>query len=179
MDEKEVDKSLIQYYIGKNSDIIYKKMNESGQFNIFSMIFTSLYFFYRKMYGTGFMLIGVEIILSEVLDLLDIYQSTIIVTHVIFSIICGFLFYPLYKSYVEKKVYDIMQSTEENDNRIKKCIQNGGTSNMLLIIVLLPFLLIIISMISIIISSAVKTINEGLNESAYYNEEVIQNRNIG
>lgn len=152
--------NIIKSFIGKNSEVIYSKINKKGSFNIYSMLFTFMYFLYRKMYIIGIISFVLQSLIAEVVN--NIFVSLAC------FVIWGFAFYPLYKMYVNRKVKKIT-AKEFTEEEIKK---KGGTSVGAAIIV--PVILIVILLASIgieIMNSAMETINNNdnnTNTSKYY-----------
>ena len=88
---------------------LYEKAN-AKQFNIAAFFFTGFYFFYRKLYLWGFLFI-----------LLGFFP-------IINNIICGFAFYPLYKSHINKNLNNYKNSVQSPNQLIDIAKKKGGTS---------------------------------------------------
>lgn len=149
-----MDENLIKYFIGKNSDTIYPKMNVKGSFNVFAFFFTSMYFIYRKMYLVGIISFIIEIIIFLLVSLSPTIASLLFL---IYRIACGALFYPLYKSHVENKISNITEESNGNDDLVNLCIQKGGIS--VIAVILLIFLPLIIILPLILVGVGISLFN--------------------
>ena len=119
-----MEENLKKILIGKNADVIYEKMEKGGSFNVFSMLLSFLYFFYRKMYLIGLISFVIQLIIAN-------YAK--------------FIFYPLYKYHIERKLSAIKQKATTEEEMINMCKKKGGTSNIAIIIIILsPFILFIV-----------------------------------
>ena len=117
---------------------LYEKAN-AKQFNIAAFFFTGFYFFYRKLYLWGFLFI-----------LLGFFP-------IINNIICGFAFYPLYKSHINKNLNNYKNSVQSPNQLIDIAKKKGGTSALSAILAglflfVIPLIIIFISFFSIISS---------------------------
>ena len=141
------DEELIKAYIGKNSDKIYPKIVNSDNlmknFDIFAFLFTDLYFLYRKMYLNVFILLILSFVTSIILG---VYSS------LIYNFLCGFLFIPLYKKHIEKKIKKYKSKTSSYQELLEKCKKKGGT------IVKHPVAITIISIILFLVLSFIFTL---------------------
>jgi len=154
--------NIIKNFIGKNSDVIYGKMNKKGSFNIYSMLFTSMYFLYRKMYLIGIISFVLQSLIAE-------FVNNIFISLACF-VIWGFAFYPLYKMHVNRKIKKLT-AKEFAEEDIKR---KGGTSIGAAIII--PGILVVILLASMgikIMNSALENIdnnddNTTTNTSKYY-----------
>ena len=63
-----MEENIVKSFIGKKSDAMYEKMQKKGSFNIFSMLFSSFYFMYRKMYLIGIVIFIIQYILTQLLE---------------------------------------------------------------------------------------------------------------
>lgn len=151
--------NLIKSFIGKNADIIYTKINKKGSFNIYCMLFTAIYFLYRKMYILGIISYLIQSLIAK------------FVNNNFISLIClvvwGYAFYPLYKMHINRKI-NKLAAKEFTEEEIKK---KGGTSVVVAIIV--PVILVVILLASVgitIMNSAMEAIDSdnNTNISNYY-----------
>lgn len=150
---------LVKKFIGKNADVIYDKMEKKGSFNVFCMLFSFFYFLYRKMY-----LIGLISFLLQ--SLIANYVKNIFVS-IICMVIWGFIFYPLYKFHITRKINKIKETVNTEEEINSMCTKRGGTSIIAAIIV--PLILIIILIASVgmkILDSANDTINNQNNNNS-------------
>lgn len=150
---------LVKKFIGKNADVIYDKMEKRGSFNVFCMLFSFFYFLYRKMYLIGLISFLIQSLIAN-------YVKNILVS-IVCMVILGFIFYPLYKFHIIRKINKIKEkaTTEEEINNM--CTKRGGTSIIAAIIV--PLILIIILIASfgmIILDSATNVINNQNNNDS-------------
>lgn len=111
------DDELLKAFIGNN----YEKIT-TRKFNFAGFFFTTLYMFYRKMFGYTLIVFLINLIVLNVID-------KFIVT-LLFCIIVGFLVNKLYLSYAKKKVAIIkMSNPQKNQEELNKlCAAKGGTS---------------------------------------------------
>lgn len=132
-----MEENLKKILIGKNADVIYEKMEKGGSFNVFSMLLSFLYFFYRKMYLIGLISFVIQLIIAN-------YAKNAFVS-IACMILYGFIFYPLYKYHIERKLSAIKQKATTEEEMINMCKKKGGTSNIAIIIIILsPFILFIV-----------------------------------
>lgn len=112
---------------------LYEKVTQNKKFSIPAFFFGGIYFFYRKLYLFGF--------IFTLLSCLPIINN----------IICGFVFYPLYKSSVNKKLNKYKNVTQNPNQLIDLAKNKGGTSILaaLLSIVILTAIIIVILIISL------------------------------
>lgn len=159
--EKE---TIIKKWIGKNTETMYPKLNGQFSFNIFSMLFSILYFVYRKMYLEAFIIFIIQSIIN--------YFTNHIVVHLICMVVYGFLFYPLYKMHIERKIQQLKLDTLAENEVEEICKTKGGTSITAVVIVVLSIVLILVTMFvtgmgMIIFDSATKEMENVLNHNDY------------
>lgn len=151
---------LIKKFIGKNADVIYNKMEKKGSFNIFCMLFSFLYFFYRKMYLIGLLSFIIQSIIAN-------YVKNFFVS-ILCMITLGFIFYPLYKIHVTKKINKIKEKATTVEEINNMCIKKGGTS--ILLIIMVPLLLVVILIASLgmtILNSATNVADNKGNNTTF------------
>ena len=125
-----MEEKFVKSYIGRNADEMYEKMNKKGSFNVFCMLFGIIYMIYRKMYLVAFGTFLINtLLLSDILG--NIKGGTLIL-----GIILGFLFYPLYKWHITRKIDKFKQQTSDEDEINNMCIKKGGISIPALVITL-------------------------------------------
>ena len=112
------DEYLLSSYIGPN----YEKF-KSGSFNVGAALLTNLYFFYRKMYLIGFIIV----VLNTTVSIL--FNLSFIVSIFLFFIL-GVFTNQVYITHAKNKVKKIK---EDNPNLSKEeltklCVREGGTS---------------------------------------------------
>ncbi len=114
---------------------LYDKAH-SSKFNCsaaFSSIVGGVYFLYRKMHLTG--------LLFTILQFLLLFLSLFMFTKfgpvslgltagvvVVFFLIYGFAFYPLYRNFVKSKLNKFKTATQDNSQLVNMASQKGGTS---------------------------------------------------
>ncbi len=138
------DDTLIDAYIGKNSDEI-----KVEKFSIYSFLFRSSYFVYRKMwllFGIRLLLIILLIVLLDLFDFgtpLDVFNIV-----VIFNIVVACNFRKIYLNHVKRKVKRIkLKNSDKSMEELKKiCSKKGGT-NLIFAMIVVFFHLFIISKI--------------------------------
>ncbi len=153
-----MDEILIKKFIGKNADVIYDKMEKKGSFNIFCMLFSFFYFLYRKMYLVGLISFLIQAVIAN-------YIKNVFVS-IICMIILGFIFYPLYKIHIRRKISKIREkvTTEEEINNM--CEKKGGTSIVAAIIIPVILILVLIASLGMkVLDSATDNINNQNNNS--------------
>lgn len=132
----QTDDELLRAFIGNN----YEKIT-TGSFNIAGFFLTSLYMFYRKMFGFGllafifsfimsFFIVGIKLVVN--ITFLNSIVSIIltIICSIIFNVIVGFLVNKIYLSYAKKKVNKIkLKNSQKSIEELKTiCSNKGGTS---------------------------------------------------
>ncbi len=124
---------------------IYDKAH-SKKFNWCSALFNGAYFMYRKMYVSGLlfvilfnltMLIPSLMFFGGILKSVALYTALAIILPLIFIILFGFLFYPLYKSFVNKKFNSLKTTIADNSALINEANTKGGTSALGVVIALI------------------------------------------
>ena len=133
---------------------LYDKAN-TKKFNIPAFFFTGYYFFYRKMYLFGILFAILAVVLP-----------------IISNIICGFAFYPLYKSYINKQLNKYKSNSQSPGSLIDIAKRKGGTSIIALIISLvilfiIPFIILLVvipTLLASFISNIFGSITPGNNE---------------
>ena len=124
----------------------------NGGFNIGAFFFGPLYYFYRKMYLYGFILLIIEGTLSPLA--------------LIIRIVCGFITNGIYLNFVSEKVKEL-SSQYSGDELINQCKQKGGTSNIAIIIAIALLLFIPILGIFMIVGipATQRTINNSRKDT--------------
>lgn len=112
---------------------LYDKAH-TKKFNVAAFFFTGYYFFYRKMYLFGILFT----ILAVVLPLIS-------------NIICGFVFYPLYKSHINKQLNKYKSNSQSPGSLIDIAKRKGGTSILAVIIALMILFVIPVVILLIVI----------------------------
>ena len=117
---------------------LYEKAN-TQKFNWAAFFFNGFYLFYRKLY-----LWGLLFILFSIIPLVN-------------NIVCGFVFYPLYKSYINKQLAKYKNTVQSPNQLLDIAKKKGGTSVLAAILSVLaffiiPFIIIIVGFSSIILS---------------------------
>lgn len=128
------DEELLKAFIGNNYDKI-----TTNKFNIAGFFLSTLYLFYRKMFGYGLLVFIINIILVSITNKTELT--------IILNIAVGLLVNRLYISFANSKIAIIKQNNLEKSNEELKniCTNKGGTS------IFLPFLGIIVEIIISII----------------------------
>lgn len=111
------DEELLRAFIGNNYEKITTK-----QFNFAGFFLTTLYMFYRKMFGYAILVFLLEII---ILNVVNNYAITLL-----FNIAIGLLINKLYISYAQAKIDSIKTANQDKSiEEIKNiCATKGGTS---------------------------------------------------
>lgn len=160
-----MEEILVKKFIGKNADVIYDKMEKKGSFNIFCMLFSFFYFLYRKMYLIGLISFLIQSVIAN-------YIKNVFVS-IICMIIWGFIFYPLYKIHIKRKINKIREkvTTEEEINNM--CVKRGGTSIVSAIIVPLVLIIVLVASLGMrILNSTTDKVNSQNNNNISSNSNV-------
>lgn len=160
-----MEENLVKSFIGKNSDVIYSKMNKKFSFSVYSMLFNFLYFIYRKMYLVGILSFILQSIITQFIN------NALI--SILLLIIWGFLFYPLYKWHVDRKIKRIDLNTITEEELKKK----GGTSIVPVIIIPLILIVILIISMGLMIFNTASDIDNTYNNNSYTEQENLNNYN--
>lgn len=114
----------------------YKTVTTGG-FNLYAMLFSWIYFIYKKMYIIG--IVGLSIA-----GILVLLQPVVSIIYVVLSmVLSGVFFNKIYLWYVNK-VVDKIISTNNPDEAIKKCKKSGKDNVLLTLGIYFIFLIIII-----------------------------------
>ena len=136
------DDTLIDAYIGKNSDKI-----KTEKFSIYSFVFGASYFVYRKMWFWVFIQF-VVIVVSALFfsDYFDVINS-------FFNIVVACNFKKIYLNHVNRRINSIkIKNPDKSIEELKKiCIKRGGTT--LIGAVIITILFVFISIFSVLILS--------------------------
>ena len=111
------DDELLKAFIGNNYDKITTR-----PFNFAGFFFTTLYMFYRKMFGYGLLVFLLNFIVLNVIN-------NFVVT-LAFNVVVGLLVNKIYLSYAKKKITVIKTSNSQKSIEELKsiCSTKGGTS---------------------------------------------------
>lgn len=128
------DEILKKEFIGKNYDKIMTKNKAPLWLGLF---FGPIWFFYRKMYLYGFIIILCLMLVNQVLAHFEITPSI----SVVFSIIYLFVATPIYLHHIERKIIGIKNNfpSADEETLIALVRKAGGTSTVALIIYLVIF----------------------------------------
>ena len=123
------------------------------KFSLGAAFFQGIYLLYKKMYGTGILVIILEEIVCILLSLLLNINKILALIMFVFIMVLyfvgmGFGFYPLYKSFIKKKYKENTKKTSDPNQLQSIASKNGGTS------IAGIFIGIVISVIILIITSA-------------------------
>lgn len=110
----------------------------NGGFNIFALLFSWIYYIYKKMYLIG--IIGLIII-----GILFIYNKIVLIIYMVVSmIISGIFFNKIHLWYTKKKVDKILNNTENPKEAIRLSKKAGRENIILTLIIYFIFLIAII-----------------------------------
>jgi len=133
---------LIKEFIGKNYDKIMTKNRAPLWLGLF---FGPVWFFYRKMYLYGFIILVCLMLIGQLLAFLEITPHI----SIIISILYLFIATPLYLHHIERKIsairYKFPTAEEETLKVLVKKV--GGTSNLALTIYLIIFFYLLLAVI--------------------------------
>ena len=123
------------------------------KFSLGAAFFQGIYLLYKKMYGTGILVIILEEIVCILLSLLLNINKILALIMFVFIMVLyfvgmGFGFYPLYKSFIKKKYKESTKKTSDSNQLQSIASKSGGTS------IAGIFIGIVISVIILIITSA-------------------------
>lgn len=165
MEEENIEEKRIKSFIGNNANKIYSQMQIEGSFNIYCMLFSTFYFMYRKMYLVGTISFAFQYVITNFIEN-NVLKNVLTLA---VAIICGFIFYPLYKSHINRKLkkLDLETVTEEQLNR------KGGTSISSIFIIPVILIVILISSTGMYIyNTATNSVD---NENNISNESISKN----
>lgn len=134
-----MENNLVKAFVGKNAEDICNKMVKNGSFNIGAFFFMGFYFLYRKMYLIGGILVALMMLIP-----INIDKVVYFIINIAFHIMCGFLFYPIYRNYTESKMKKIYQNNTSQEEMYNLCQKTGGTS---LSAALIPVVIIVVILI--------------------------------
>ena len=112
----------------------------TGSFNIYALIFSWIYFIYKKMYLigiTGLIIAGVLLLFEKII---------LIIYAVISMIISGLLFNKIYKWKAEKTITKILKKNNNPSQILKKVKQAGKENILMTLIIYFIFLMLLIFM---------------------------------
>ena len=127
--------SLMEAYIGED----YKWVMERP-FNVYALIFSWMYFLYRKLYLIGVIGLAITGIILK-------FAPIIIVPYIILSMVgSGLFFNKIYIKLVERKVESIERKSPGLDSYSleRKCKRRGGVTVVVPLVIFLIFLVIMI-----------------------------------
>ena len=134
-ENQEPNENLMEVYIGED----YKWVMEKP-FNIYALLFSWMYFLYRKLYLTG--IIGL-VITGIILE----YVPAIVIPYIVLSMVgSGIFFNKLYIKIVERKVKAIEKDSLGLDSETieRKCKRRGGVTVIIPLVILFAFLIVLI-----------------------------------
>ena len=133
--DSNFEERFIKSYIGDKTDKIYDGIKKSG-INIWAILFGIGYFAYRKMY----LISGIIVVIGDIIGYLIPSISGYIGTFT------GFLFYPIYKWDITRKLKKIKKDNPNaNESQLLSIAQNkGGTSITGAIVFFVIYFLIIL-----------------------------------
>ena len=113
----------------------------TGSFSLYAMIFSWIYFIYKKMYLIG--IVGLMIA-----GVLVIYQRVILIIYAILSmILSGIFFNKIFNHVVTKKV-DKIVSSNNNQQKVLKLIKIASADNIVLTLGIYFIFLVIVILLS-------------------------------
>ena len=152
------DEKYIKTYIGKHYDSITKK-----KFSLPAFLFTFFYFFYRKMYFSGFVVLGIIIggifLIIKFLSFLLLWQLLLIIGFglLILMLIVGFMFNKIYLSKVTNFVQNYREEGKTNEELLIICTKRGLTNfSRALLIIILPLFILALGLIILTVETTDK-----------------------
>ena len=141
--ENKFDNELLREFIGEKHEKIINTKNNIFAFG-FGLLFGPIWFFYRKMYLIGLLIVIISFSLNRLLELVNLGYIVLVL-----PIIYYFIATPLYLLYSKEKIKKIKIKYDNKDNRELKNIvkKKGGTSYM----AILFYLQILVSIVSVLI----------------------------
>lgn len=135
------DSDLLEAFIGENYNKITTRV-----FNFSGFFFSSLYFFYRKMFVYGILLFLINLLINTLFNQQIVF--------LLFNILCGFFVNKIYLFYANRKIEKIKRKNPNMSisELMSLCSRKGGTSLGKAILGLLlqigvGFLILIISLL--------------------------------
>ncbi len=155
---------------------LYDKAH-SKKFNWPAALFGGIYFLYRKMYLTGILFALLNLLVYSLLLFLfvkigPVSFALMSVASIIFILIYGFSFYPLYRNFVRNKLKKYKQSITDNSQLLNAARSKGNTSVVAVIVycIVAP---IIISIIGILlIGAGIFSFGKDILDDAFSNYDV-------
>lgn len=150
-DSEQVNQEeLIKIWIGDKADEMYPKMQRTYAFNWCAMLFGVFYLAYRKMY----LIALIAYLIGTVLSKIGTGATWL------FWIAIGFVFYPLYKWDINRKLKDCEYQHKSLEETKEFARKKGGTSVGAVFVCLIPFIILITILIissGIIVMNALNT----------------------
>ena len=117
LENDNTEDKVIHILIGENKKIYNKTMNTGG-FNWTAFFFGGFYFLSRKVYLIGILLMVFELILDFIVPIWPL--------SILYRILTGFIFYPIYKKHILEKVKKYNELGYSYDEKIEKAQKEGG-----------------------------------------------------
>ncbi len=139
--EQSFDEKFIYAYMGNGADKIYLNVKNGG-FNIWAILFGICYYVYRKMYLVTVIMIAIQIGISLVFSELNS----------IVGICVGFMFCPLYKWDITRKLRKIKQENlgKSEEELLLLAKKKGGTSIASVFILVGGYLILLLGLVFIL-----------------------------
>lgn len=110
----------------------------SGGFNIYALLFSWIYFIYKKMYLIGIIGLIIAVVLF-------IYQQIVLIIYAVLSMtVSGILFNKIYLMNANKKVDNIIKNNKNPKDAIRKSKKAGRENILLTLIIYFIFLMTLV-----------------------------------
>ena len=124
--EKPTREEFLKLYAGKNWDKLY-----NSQWNWCAFFFCYAYYLYRKLWGPGFIIFGITILINLIIEYFNIpLVISFFILLALFSLSAS-LFPSIYTYYVNKKVDEMIANNLSYAECQKICKKSGGTSTFI------------------------------------------------
>ncbi len=162
------DMDFVKAWMGTLFDKAHSK-----KFNWPAALFGGIYFLFRKMYLTGALFIllnmlvnilAVMLITKIKFMLVGLVGALLINLALIF--VYGFSFYPLYRSFVRKKINSLKSSITDNSQLINTATTKGNTSVLALILAILVVMIVVPVISGVLVTTGI--INFASNLSSLF-----------
>jgi hypothetical protein len=150
-------KEYFELFFEPSSDYYLKKLEsfENGKkfsFNPYVFLFGFLWFLYKKMHLEAIMLLGLVFIISMLEQIFvegqlsknpDAIKVIEFSTTIIFSLVLGFLGNYIYIRHAKKKISELVQKNQDDEEELKRSLAYlGGSSHLWVIIALVAMLIV-------------------------------------
>ena len=124
--DKPTREELLKLYVGKNWDKLY-----NSQWNWCAFFFCYAYYLYRKLWGPGFAIFAITILINLAIEYLNIPSAISFFILLAFFALSASLFPSIYTYYANKKVDEMLANNLSYEECQKICKKSGGASTFI------------------------------------------------